>query len=815
MDIATLGLRIVNDAAVRALDITSAKLDAMGASADKASAKVAATGSAAKAASTEYARLSDQDLANAVKQFDAMYGSAGKAAKATTEAAVAGELLATKTEASVGGIARLRQSFASLAAQATGTSPILDRISGTLGAFALGNVEMVAILAGIAAVGAAWHAMSHGMSDDAQYAEDAIKRLRQEIVKAKDAMGTVTLAAARANLNTAQQALDEARQKAGGRDQTPGSFGAMVSQSDVEAAQKAVTAAQGVYTQALNDQKHAQAEGLAELIRSNNLTADERKRAISQLKADQAEMRGLLGKSDDKSMDRRLTLNGEITSLTDALFPKKEALADARDRAAQWKALLNDANATTRSLLAQIAKAPHDKVLGMWTAFGLADPTTTKTISEGAKKELGMGTRGNALLDPLRDIVDQGTVMQARIDIENARRAAHGEKPIDEGQGTAMDTVRRSAVDMGETLKQKVEAANLPLATQKQLLEDIAKLLKEIGANAPRDKGPGGWQQAAGQTASWLRTGADAANLFGGAKGAQIGNLLNTAANATENVTAAAAQGFTNPLTDAKAILSVASLGKQVFGLGKQSHDAARQVREASEAVNNMLDQLAASVNHDALGSLLAQAQAAYDAQKKQINDDLSGKKREKERNADLARLDELYAQQKQQITEQYGKQQVLDEESLQARLLRAKGLTYQADMADLAVKQQEEYNQAILDGRDATYMATLAQVQLAEKTALANQEITQLAHAPTGFFAERYFGAYAVPANIPSVSGSGAGTASGGNQTTITGPITVAINGNRDGATMLHDFVTALRAQAMATVGAGGSLASALEYVN
>lgn len=846
MDIATLGLRIVNDLAVRAIEITSAKLDAMGAKADKAAAQVENVGTAA----TRTSRAVDQqsiDLDAASTAYDRLYGHLARTSKEMQKAELAAykmnaaidaaarnkmasleaqayiedlartakamEAVTTTAGTSVGGLGRLRQSFTSLAAQATGTSPVLDRIATTLGAFALGNGEIIAVVAGIAAVGAAWHAMTGGMSDDAQFAEDAIKRLTDEVKKARDAMGTLSLAAAKANLDAATLARNAAVTKAGGTvnadgtirmPENTGTFGAMTSAADADATQRDFLAAQDVYNHAQQDAAKARADGLADLIRSNSVTADERQKALRQLANDKRELAGLLGKSDDASMDRRVALTHEISALKDALFPKTEALADARARAKDLKDLVQE----SLRLATEISKAPHNKVLGIWDAYDRPDPTRKDAIRAGAAKALK--AQGDPLLDPLRAIVDQGAAMQARIDIMNATRAAHGQGPIDEGRGTAMDTVRKNAAEMGDTLKQKVEAANLPLETQKKLLEDIAKLLKEIGANAPRDKGAGGWQGTANDAADAARSAADVITLFGsGPRATQYGSILNTGANAVDDITNG---------KWAQAGIAILSLGKQVFSLGKQSHDAARQVAEASAGIKLMLQSLTDSLNHNALGSLLDQAQAAYDAQRKQINDSLSGKKKEQERNADLAHLAELYAQRRQQITEQYGKQQVLDAEALQARLLRAKGLTYQADFADLAVKQQEEYNAALLAGRDQTYLAALAQTQLAEKTALANREITQLANAPTGFYAELYAGAYASRATW---SGNGyvmpgstpAGTGSGG--ATVTGnTITINVPASADPAATARAVVGAIRRLGQATLGANTSVAAAMEYL-
>src|SRR6185312_6707950 len=188
LDIATLGLRIINEAAVRALDVTSQKLDKLGEDGERAHARVAQSSQkvtdelvrqqqqVAKLGA-QYSQLTSGELSNAVAWFDKMYGPAKKVAEVQGEMGAASGL-------AVGGIGRLRQSFASLAAQATGTSPMLDRIITTLGAFGAGNAVVIGVLAGITGIAYALHEMS-GVSEQS---EKALATLRSEVEKDGDAL---------------------------------------------------------------------------------------------------------------------------------------------------------------------------------------------------------------------------------------------------------------------------------------------------------------------------------------------------------------------------------------------------------------------------------------------------------------------------------------------------------------------------------------------------------------------------------------------------------------------------------------------------
>jgi hypothetical protein len=108
----------------------------------------------------------------------ALSGSAGR--EAFTE--VAGSLKNVEESGKRAGLGlgRLNETFASLASQAAGTHPVVGRLAGTVGSFAVGSAFMVPVLAGIAALGFAWQEFtreSRKAREEARRSADALLAL--------------------------------------------------------------------------------------------------------------------------------------------------------------------------------------------------------------------------------------------------------------------------------------------------------------------------------------------------------------------------------------------------------------------------------------------------------------------------------------------------------------------------------------------------------------------------------------------------------------------------------------------------------------
>ena len=766
-------------------------------------------------ASRQYSQLTSSDLSKATEWFDRTYGSASKVTDATMKVATASETAGL-------GLGRLRQSLSSLVSQVTSTNPIVGRLASTFGVFEAGSETMVGVLAGLAAFGAYVEHLTAPMRklrEEQDKVIESLTKLRKlqgagpggekvgQVQQLADRIASDNAAIAR--LNTAAHSVTSGLNPAAGFFQERRADAAKKEMGDLVAdrnfAQNQIREAE---LKGSTDTNNTYVERLASLIRYHGETKIEHANALALYKDYRSQL-AYLAKSHPEQLAMRATLGANIETLGGALFPKK--------RAAKKPAFLDPittGSAALKQAVGQITQSYEKNVTAADKAIASRSKFLgTQSISKDTIDKVLLAS-GSPQMKAFNDAADTAKVTQARIDVQNAIRQSHGQGPIDEGKGTVMDTYRKAAVAASSAVADALQAAGMKGQALQRVLDGLNKTLKEIGANAPKTD----QSSLTDKIASGLRTGADAANLFGGKRGPQIGNILNTAANAATNVTAAIADPM-NPIADAQAALSIASLGKQIFGLGGQSHDAARAVREASESIKTMIASLAASVNYDALGGQLAAAQAADDARKSQINSSLSGKKKEAERNAQLQADDALFAKQKQQITQQYSIQQGFDKQSLQARLDRAKGLSYQADLEDLAVKQQEEMNAAILAGRDAAYLASLAQTQLAEKTQLANNAITQLANAPTGFSAERYFGQFSTPQGFPGITpptASLASTQSNQTSTVNTGDIHIAISGtNKDPLTIAKETVAEIRKLGTQYGGMGATLADTMELMS
>ncbi len=837
MDTATLKLTIQNGQAVQAAQETGAALDKMATQGEAANARLIGSSTgltkaqqflASQSAATQaaVARLGSAAVTNAAATRKAEEATARyimTLQKAETAAyrenvartAASLESVATATTKTLPGLSRLAYSFGALDARLAGVSTITGRFGSILSNLFLGGPWTVGIGLGIAAIIGGWKLLGEQADELGDKVSDAMKKMHATSITAQVAVGDLQLAKATQDIADAQAALAKAQRGVSHPDASLGGASVRtVSPVAVTNAEKALAAANAElfdaqqYKSQLNYQQRGDAErdyagNLALLVKSNNATHAERQRALALYKSDVAEI-ARLGKTQTDNV-RRAALIGDTQSLGDALFHKERKGREKKP--AYLDAITTGSVAVQQSVETSITWYKKEV-----EEADRAIAARAKFIGGASLKSVPteLLANGSPAMKAFDAAVSAARDTQDRITLRNAINAAEGKGPVDEGKGTVMDNLRKSAVQSGAVVIDQLQRMGASGKVLQIVLENINKQLKDIGANAPKSD----QTSLTDKITSGLRTGADAANLFGGPKGGKIANILNTAANAADNVKSAAAEGFHNPIADAQAVLSVASLGKQILGLGSQSHDAARAIQEASESIKSMIATLSASVNHDALGGQLAAAQAADDARKSQINSALSGKKRETERNQQLAADDALFAKQKQQITQQYAIQQTFDKESLAARLDRAKGLSYQADLEDLAVKQQEEMNAAILAGRDAAYMASLAQVQLAEKTQLANQAITQLANAPTGFFAERYFGQFSTPASFPGITPPTT-TSSTSTGATVTGnTINITVPASNDPEATAKAVVKAIRNIGNGIGGMGTTVAETMELM-
>ena len=783
MDIATLGLTVDNAQANAAIDQTGAKLDALGARAERSAALQA---TAVNRVGQEYSRLTTGELAAASKWYDQTYNAASKVATAQTA-------VARTTGHAISGFGRLNYSLGSMISRLSGISPAFARLGIVLGNLSVGGVWVAAALLGIAAIGGAWALLSGHFTDGAERARAAVKKLTNEVKAAADAMGSLSIAWAKANLLQvsaeasggggisgffsgqhmhAMAASLAVGLRGGSRTQEQAAYDASMT--------GAVVQAQAILKQANADAAHDQADALATLITGNAKDHEARVKGIALLKQDQADLAKLTGHWDDASEQKRVKLTNDIRTIGDALNPKGHGSAAHAAHALKMPGV---GSAVVTATMDRYSAWYHQLVSDADKQHAI----TGKSGMGGVSGDLQGGG------GPLQGMIDRVKVLQAL------------------GPSKELDAAFAAADKEGKAEIASLAASNRGWAEKALLIGVVKKQLGEIGDKAIPESS---WLKGLGNVVSGMRTGADAANLFGGPRGAQWGNILNTGANAAENIKAAKGAGaisMANFIPDAQAVLSVISLGKEIFHLGGQSHATKDRINEANQALKDTMSIESDIINHNPLQAMLDQLKQGYDQQYASINNVLSGKKNETERNIQLANSTALYTQQQALAQTQFQLQTSDFALSMKARTAAAKGLTFDAAKYNLQISQANEMANIVNTyGLKSQQAKDLALVQNTEMLRLVNQSLTQVANAPTGFFAENYASSFVTKQQWPTSGGSTSG--SGG--TTVTGPITINVPAGQDPVATAKAVVKAIRQIGSSTVGINGTVAAAMELM-
>jgi hypothetical protein len=194
-------------------------------------------------------------------------------------------------------------------------------------------------------------------------------------------------------------------------------------------------------------------------------------------------------------------------------------------------------------------------------------------------------------------------------------------------------------------------------------------------------------------------------------------------------------QGFVSGLfTEA-----IGGIRHALFGQSGQERDAQRQAEASARAMALQIDAVTKALSGDQLGAAIAALQIQLISALQAINTALPGTKNEAERNRLRAEAAAQEQQQEARARHQDELNRRYAEEDLQVRNLRALGQGDAADRLAFQEQQQREMQKAIDDGRDATYLNTLATVQNNELMAYLNGLLTDATrNAPSGFFARR-----------------------------------------------------------------------------
>lgn len=312
-------------------------------------------------------------------EFEAAQRQSAEASRVQTQAiAAVSNAQERLSQASMGGardLGIIRREMVSLVAQTSGTPILLDRIVSSLGTMSIGSGVMLGVVAGVAAVSAVWRKFTEEASADAKRAQDAIKALHDEMKKAQDVMGDVTLGAARAQVATAEQALAKARMLGQGSGPDGGVDPLMAAdikrrQKDLEKALADYAAAQQKKTEIDFKLKYEADRNYDELLtaelRYNKNDQDARDKALTRYRQYTDEITRLRKSQTDNV---RLVFDvGQADSLKSQLFPGQAADTRKQDdeaRAlAQMVVLDNERVDAARALddAASKGRAEYEKV---------------------------------------------------------------------------------------------------------------------------------------------------------------------------------------------------------------------------------------------------------------------------------------------------------------------------------------------------------------------------------------------------------------------------------------------------------------------
>jgi hypothetical protein len=632
-------------------------------------------------------------------------------------------------------VGRLRQSFASAIATMTGISPIAARIASTLGVMVAGVGEVVLGLAAIAAVVWVWDKMTEGANKAAAAADAAAK-------KTSDALHAHVLGGEGQIAEAISGTLDK--------------IADLQHQRDMAAS--AMAALKGGSLQAFN---------LNPADRAIQLKAMDDEIAMLKMavKSGETDMQLAKVKSDvtnvttpyDYALKRGQSISGFYAEAM-AAEVKLTALAksgtgdvknSALDALEKIKAVLDHLTLIKMGLAekpSQVVGLPSDVALGgiKTTGGNLSSEMATaarhgEDLSIFSKQVLDFvgltagaldkqGPKWSSVKQQLQEAADQAQILADATILA----AGGGEKyaasirnrPSNTASAGALDNAQAQA-KYGESLAQREAALKLPQvfdADREAVLrhgETMRKLTQEFdvamqafkSVRAAVDSFKEGLHAAAAHFAEQFKP----ANV--------AENLLNKVAGDTSSVGGSVGGGiglavgdfFGGPIGAAIGGAIGSRLGNMVeglFGGGSAAKHAAQAAADAQKGIANQLDTIAAQLAHNTLAATLLQLQGSLDQELLAINSALPGKKNEAQRNADRDRATQLEAQQEQRAKEDYARAQQYATEDLAVENLRATGQGDAANLLAFKEQQQREYTQAILDGRDATYLNTLATTQ-------------------------------------------------------------------------------------------------------
>lgn len=670
---------------------------------------------------------------------------------ATQEAAAAQQQLVTANEASVlsfnaagAGLGRVRQGLTTLVAQATGTMPIIDRLGGSLlMGFGLEATTMIAVLAGIAAVSYAWKSMETDADHLAKAVGDAMKKVKDETLKAQLDMGDLQLAAAQQNVKKAQQALNTANFG------TYGAAGAKtgiayVDPTEVANAKHLLDQANTdlTYWQARKSQLDYQiqseseksaADYLATLVRSGNATAAERQRALTLYQHDVAEIERL-GQTQTDNV-RRVALIAQSEELKNALFPKVDVTPVTKGTNDVITALLKELDVMRKvneedNVGLQKAQAKFDAIGKEGVDLGLlhnAEQARLDTLK--AMHDLS----GIALTDRLAAIQTEKDLNDATVKANAAFKVrADMMKEVDAtGKANAATTKAEinqtadqiKAQDAADERMRKDWLAFLDqVSTQgiksfESFFSEVERLFTKLLTDMEKSgKGSSFGAHLLGYGSAAVTAGLTGFNIGQSTGNSTTGALGGAASGAIEGGEIAGPWGA--------AIGGLVGAASGLLGASAAHKAAAAALQKAAEAVHLSLLQMNAQAGTGTtLDSQIAQAHDAANKLFDAIDAALPGLKNQTEREKDMAqvRADETAITQKLIEADRVNKQQT--DETLAARQAYAKGLTAEGDALTRRAAEEKEVFDAQQQGWTDAQLSALRLTHALEDEAAASEK--------------------------------------------------------------------------------------------
>ena len=783
MRIAHLGVVIDSSGARKGAEESKAALVDVGATAERAAkARVAATDAVTGAAArnTTAQRLNNADISASVKRYDDMIAAMKRQTAAATGVTQANRQVTDSTRAmglahaeairmndalgKSGGVTnsmlnRLRPGFSSLATQVLGTNSAVGALGGTIGQFSIGAGPTIAILAGIAAVSAAYTRLTAHTRAQAEEQKKATKAALDFAKGQREGVGQ----GVDAQIGALQKLI--AQQKLFGEVARGGKVSASqiaevgliaslnITLTDpaertrlIKENEEALVAAKDrlrkLFLQANRDAESDRNAALASLAAANEATVDEQKETVDRLRA----LRQLLAQNtafaassaENASATRgdRVRLIAEIKVLGDAydgLAKSAEKRATAEKKAADE---VIDFAKRYEASLASVRKGIQE--------YDDAEEKKRKTLKD-ANETIALSIEARQLdIETMReqvavanDISGAFSSLAVAREQEKAVAAARAKLPDGEALSSATTDKIREQVKEYYRLKAVLDALNelkgkspfaIPERDTKAWADSLQLVAREAGAIAGIFGGIGTAITKAVQLASQFVASMGAAQKAAKAAEAAKGTAGAGAANsAAQGASLAAGVNFAT-----LAVTGIKYWHDSVRATSAAAEQAAIALRELGNSAKKAATSYVLQATGTQLDQQLAQLKAAFQSV---ITDLLAagaprtaalGQRTAKstvptaaEVDAAIAAYDRLVAAAKRAAAFQ-AKQA---DEELAVRLATAQGRTAEAEAIRQQIRFEKELEEARLAGASAALLAQIALVQAAEAAFAARQK--------------------------------------------------------------------------------------------